>query len=132
MQDKTTDAYGAPQIADKRTPATGSIPKNTQGLLIIGLAIVKVSAMRLTACNAQTDRPAPTPTTSGVTDPNGARIQEYKKRLDEATRKLETQQAHLAQEERAVKEAASAAAHPALVSADYRPAYPPSEAKGIQ
>src|ERR1051326_4657845 len=99
MADKNIDAFGAPQVTDKRTPPPGILPKNAQAWVIGGLATVMVVAICLSGGNTPKAKPAPVPMTNTVIDPNALRIQEYKKRLEEETRKLESEQAQLVRRE---------------------------------
>jgi len=133
MPDKNTDAYGAPQVTDKRTPPPGILPKNAQAWVISGLAAVMVAAIWLSGGKPK-DRPSPTPVTSPVVDPNALRIQEYKKRVEEETRKLETEQAQLARREQALETtSAGAPINPRSLPGGYSGAtYPRSEEVGIR
>src|SRR5437773_4026861 len=113
MPDKNTDAYGAPKVTDKRTPPPGVLPKNAQAWVISGLAGVMVAAIWLSGGNPPKDKGAPPPVTSAVIDPNALRIQKYKKRLEDETRKLEAEQTHLIRQEQALERtSAGAPAHP--------------------
>ncbi len=109
MTDKNTDAYGAPQVNDKRTPPPGILPKNAHAWVISGLAAVMVAAIWLSGGKTPKERPAPAPVANAVIDPNAFRIQEYKKRLEDETRKLETEQAQLIHHEQALSAEAPAA-----------------------
>src|SRR5262245_41075581 len=102
MTDKNTDAYGSPQVTDKRTAPPGILPKNAQAWVIAGLAAVMVAAMWLPGAKTPQNHPSAPPVTNTVIDPNAFRIQEYKKRLDEETRKLEAEQAQLVRREQAL------------------------------
>ena len=104
MADK--DAFGAPQIQDKRTAPAGILPKSTQAWVIGGLAVVMVTIITFSGPprpreNAKTIAPAPV-------DPNAARIEDFEKRIEEQTRRLEQEQADLAKSERGLDATAAA------------------------
>ena len=73
MADKNTDAYGAPQVTDKRTPPPGILPKNAQAWVISGLAAVMVAAIWLSGSKPK-DRPSPTPVANAVIEIGRAHV----------------------------------------------------------
>src|ERR1700739_2492572 len=79
---------------------TGVIPRNAQAIMIVGLSAVMVSAIAFYGASSKNAaKPAPL-TTPGVTDPNQARIAEYRSRLDEEARKLAAEQAQVVEARR--------------------------------
>src|SRR5437868_11214639 len=101
MADKHNDSSGIPQVQDKRTPPPGILPKNTQAWILTGIAVVMIAVIALSGKNAPPR--ASQPAASAVVDPNAARIQEYQKRIEEQTRKLQVEQAQLAQSRQALE-----------------------------
>ena len=100
MTDKTIDPNNVPQLHDKRTAPPGILPKNTQAWILTGIAVAMIAVIALSGKN-----PAPRaspPQSNAVVDPNAARIQEYQKRIEEQTRKLQLEQAQLARSEEAL------------------------------
>ena len=91
---------------EQRTPATvenraakplGILPKNTQAMVIAGIAAVMVGAIAFSGSSAPKTTAKPTLPPSTVVDPNQARIAEYRERLDEQARKLAAEQAQFLQ-----------------------------------
>ena len=79
---------------------TGVIPRNAQTMMIVGISTVMVAAIAFSGPSSKTAaKPAPLPT-PGVTDPNQARIAEYRSRLDEEARKLAAEQAQVVEARR--------------------------------
>src|SRR5215831_4566113 len=135
MSDKNTDAYRAPQMVDKRTSPPGIVPKNAQALVIAGIAAVMVLAIWLSSGKTPKEKPPAPTVTNTVIDPNALRIQEYKKRLEEETRKLETEQAQLARRQQAVEAASagpSGVTNPISLPGDYSRSYARPEESGIR
>src|ERR1700732_87109 len=92
--------------AEQKPPATlenraakplGILPKNTQAMVIAGIAAVMVGAIAFSGSRAPKTTTKPTPPSSAVVDPNQARIAEYRQRLDEQARKLAAEQAQFLQ-----------------------------------
>jgi type IV secretory pathway VirB10-like protein len=96
-----TDPPTVPQIQDKRSTPPGILPKNTQAWVLSGLALLMVGVIALSGKNPPKERPAPSPT-SGVVDPNAARIQDYQKRIEEQARRLQLEQAEMARTQQAL------------------------------
>ena len=91
---------------EQRTPAMvenraakplGILPKNTQAMVIAGIAAVMVAAIAFSGSGAPKTTTKPTLPSSAVVDPNQARIAEYRQRLDEQARKLAAEQAQFLQ-----------------------------------
>jgi type IV secretory pathway VirB10-like protein len=92
--------------AEQKPPATvenraakplGILPKNTQAMVIAGIAAVMVGAIAFSGSGAPKTTTKPTLPSSAVVDPNQARIAEYRQRLDEQARKLAAEQAQFLQ-----------------------------------
>jgi hypothetical protein len=100
MTDKSIDPNNVPQVHDKRTAPPGILPKNTQAWILTGIAVAMIAVIALSGKNPM-PRASPPPS-NAVVDPNAARIQEYQKRIEEQTRKLQLEQAQLARSEEAL------------------------------
>jgi type IV secretory pathway VirB10-like protein len=92
--------------AEQETPAMvenraakplGILPKNTQAMVIAGIAAVMVGAIAFSGSGAPKTTTKPTLPSSAVVDPNQSRIAEYRQRLDEQARKLAAEQAQFLQ-----------------------------------
>jgi type IV secretion system protein TrbI len=92
--------------AEQKLPATvenraakplGILPKNTQAMVIAGIAAVMVGAIAFSGSGAPKTTTRPTLPSSAVVDPNQARIAEYRQRLDEQARKLAAEQSQFLQ-----------------------------------
>lgn len=76
----------------------GILPKNAQAWAIAGLSVVMVAAIAISGNPGSTTKSttaAPPP--AAVVDPNGARIREYRNRLEAETQRLAAEQAQLDQ-----------------------------------
>jgi type IV secretion system protein TrbI len=96
-----------------RNPAgkpTGVLPRNAQAMTIVAISAVMVAAIALSGTGTKTTAKSPPLPTPGVTDPNQARIAEYRSRLDEEARKLAAEQAQVLE---ARRQFANATATPA-------------------
>jgi type IV secretion system protein VirB10 len=123
MADKTTDK--TPQVTDLRTSPSGILPKNTQTWVITSLAVVMVVAIWISGGKAPKEHPAAPRITNSVMDPNVLQIQEYKKRLEEETRKLDTEQTQLKRHEEALGATSSQIVRPNQIATAYSPeSYP--------
>src|SRR5215468_8919764 len=79
---------------------TGVLPRNAQTMTIVAISGVMIAAIAFSGSSSKTSpKPVP-PLSSGVTDPNQARIAEYRARLEEEARKLATEQAQVLQARR--------------------------------
>jgi type IV secretory pathway VirB10-like protein len=86
---------------------TGVLPRNAQAMTIVAISVVMIAAIAFSGSSSKTNsKPAP-PASSGVTDPNQARIAEYRARLDEEARKLAMEQAQVLQARRQFSDATS-------------------------
>src|SRR5438552_12130143 len=84
-----------PQVTDKRVIPPGILPKNMQAWVVCAIALVMVIVIALSGRNPK-ERSTPPLPQSPVIDPSQARIEEYRKRIEAQTRKLELEQAALA------------------------------------
>jgi len=91
---------------EQRTPAMvenraakplGILPKNTQAMVIAGIAAVMVGAIAFSGSGAPKTTAKPTSLSGAVVDPSQSRIAEYRQRLDEQARKLAAEQAQFLQ-----------------------------------
>jgi len=99
-----------PVLRNQAGKPTGVLPRNTQAVMIVVVSAIIVAAIAFSGTGTKTAvKPAPLPT-PGVTDPNQARIAEYRSRLDEEARKLAAEQAQVLE---ARKQFATASASPA-------------------
>jgi type IV secretory pathway VirB10-like protein len=85
---------------------TGVLPRNAQTMTIVAISVVMIAAIAFSGSSKTSPKPVPLPS-SGVTDPNQARIAEYRARLDEEARKLATEQAQVLQARRQFADATS-------------------------
>ncbi len=87
------------EVRDKAVRPPGVLPKNTQTYVILAITVVMVGAIAFSGGSAPS-KPASSPAErkpAPVIDPNLARIQEYRNRIDEQARKLAAEQAQLEQ-----------------------------------
>ncbi|PWT96944.1 MAG: hypothetical protein C5B51_32300 [Terriglobia bacterium] len=87
-----------PQVTDKRPKILGLLPKNAQARVLGGIALLMVLVMTFSGRKAPQKRPENRPATAQATiDPNQARIQEYRARIEDQARQLAIEEAQLAQ-----------------------------------
>ena len=87
-----------PTIRDKTPKPPGVLPKNVQAWVLIGVATVMVCVLAFSGGqSAPSGRTDPLTKDDAVTDPNAARIQEYRNRLEAEARKLEAERQRLKQ-----------------------------------
>ena len=88
-----------PSILNRLITPTGSLPKNFQSWLLVGVAVLMALVIAFSSRAAPGPKPptTKTPVAAQVTDVNTAQIIESKVRLEEAVRQLETEKAKLAQ-----------------------------------
>jgi type IV secretion system protein VirB10 len=78
------------------------LPKNTQTYIIIGIAALMVGAIAFSGAGTpQRNAANAAPKAATAVDPNWARIQDYRNRIDEQARKLADEQAKLEQAKQA-------------------------------
>jgi len=110
MPDPTGQSLPDPQqpaggeIRDRSVRPAGLLPKNTQTYVILGITVVMVGAIAFSGGGAASPKQATSaqPKTASVIDPNLARIQEYRNRIDEQARKLAAEQTQLEQTKQAL------------------------------
>src|SRR5712692_943794 len=91
-----------PTVQNKASMPSGILPRHTQGLVLGGLAFLMVAVIVFSGRNAPPEnRKDKTPPLS-VIDPSQARIEEYRKRIEEQSQKLQGEQAQLAQAKQAM------------------------------
>jgi type IV secretory pathway VirB10-like protein len=90
------------QVQDRAVRPPGVLPKNTQTYIIIGIAVLMVGAIAFSGAGTPSRNAATAaPKTPTAVDPNWARIQDYRNRIDEQARKLADEQAKLEQAKQA-------------------------------
>lgn len=90
------------QVQDRAVRPPGVLPKNTQTYIIIGIAVLMIVAIAFSGAGTPPRNAAiAAPKTATAVDPNWARIQDYRNRIDEQARKLADEQAKLEQAKQA-------------------------------
>ena len=98
MPEATNVEQKTPAMLENRSAKPlGILPKNTQAMVIAGIAVVMVGAIAFSGSSAPKTAAKPALPSSAAVDPNQARIAEYRQRLDEEARKLAAEQAQLLQ-----------------------------------
>jgi type IV secretory pathway VirB10-like protein len=83
-------------VRDRTFKPAGLLPKNTQTYVILGITVVMVGAIAFSGGGAPSKKtPSSDQKTAAAVDPNLARIQDYRNRIDEQARKLAAEQAQL-------------------------------------
>src|SRR5579862_380969 len=90
------------EVRDRSLRPTGLLPKNTQTYVILAIAIIMIGAIAFSGGNASKPASNGQPKTAAVIDPNLARIQDYRNRIDEEAQKLAAEQARLEQTKQAL------------------------------
>lgn len=104
MTDIHSDPGTTPPVRDRRTPPPGILPRHTQTLVLAGIAALMVGVIALSGRNSPKQREGAAPLHgTTVIDPNAARIQEYEKRIEEQTRKVQSEQAQLMRTQQALR-----------------------------
>jgi hypothetical protein len=119
-----------PTVQNKTILPPGVLPRNAQAGVIGGVAAVMAIVIAFSGSNAPKEKPH-NALTASVTDPNQARIQEYRARIEEQAKKLAQEQAQLAQIKAPAADLSGAAVSPVERPAyEYSrpPAYSPPEA----
>jgi type IV secretory pathway VirB10-like protein len=124
MKPRDPEPAAPASIRDRAVRPAGLLPKHAQTYVILAITVIMVGAIAFSgssprASTASGQKPAP------VIDPNLARIEEYRNRIDEEARKLAAEQAELEQAKQAlgVPPASQTSASPGQPVA----AYPPPE-----
>jgi type IV secretory pathway VirB10-like protein len=86
-----------PQINNTASRPPGILPKNLQAWVLLGISALIVIVVALSGSRTPTDQDSKAvPKSPAAIDPNEARIQEYRKRIEEEARKLAAGQAQAA------------------------------------
>src|SRR5580658_1801853 len=93
MSDPTPLQSDGP-VQDRRVRPPGVLPKNTQALVITGIALVMVLVIAFSGRNPPKARP-PVSTAPGV-DATAARIEAYKTQIEQEAQQLQMEKAQLA------------------------------------
>ena len=97
MPEATNAEPKTPAMVERRAAKPlGILPKNTQAMVIAGIAVVMVGAIAFSGPSAPKIAKPALPSRAAV-DPNQARIAEYRQRLDQEARKLAAEQAQFLQ-----------------------------------
>src|SRR5258708_24714619 len=113
---------GVPTVQKKAANPPGILPRNAQVWFIGGISVVMVLVIALSGGKDSKERGAGSKTPPPQTqDPNEARIQEYRVRIEQQARKLAEEQAKLAQ----TKEVLGLAPSPATPQAGAYTGQPP-------
>ena len=96
----TSSAYTPPPVQDKRLAPPGMLPKNIQSWVLIGIAVVMIAIIAFSGNPSK--KPKTAPQAGPAVDPNAERIQEYQKRIEDETRKLQIEQVGLARTQAAL------------------------------
>jgi type IV secretion system protein VirB10 len=90
-------------VRDRTFKPAGLLPKNTQTYVILGITVVMVGAIAFSGGGMPSKKTASNDQKAAAAiDPNLARIQEYRNRIDEQARKLAAEQAQLEQTKQAL------------------------------
>jgi type IV secretory pathway VirB10-like protein len=85
--EKSVEAQNSAQVratVENKTPKpAGLLPKNTQQLVILGVAVVMVLIMWMTSGNKRVATPAPSSGTSRVQAPNPAAVEDFKQTIQQ-------------------------------------------------
>src|SRR5580700_4680920 len=86
-----------PGLTDKRIAPPGILPKNTQTLLLGGLAVVMVIVIVFSSRSGPKPRNSTAPGAETMIDPpNEEKLKDYPQRIEEEAQKLKKEQAELA------------------------------------
>src|SRR5262245_56918263 len=89
-------AYVPPAVQKRSPKPPGILPRNAQAWVIGGIALVMVIVIALSG--GKTPKPRVSTSSQAATvDPNDARIQEYRARIEQQAAKLALEQARLLQ-----------------------------------
>jgi type IV secretory pathway VirB10-like protein len=114
------------EVRDRSIRPTGLLPKNAQTYVTLAIAAIMIGAIAFSGGGNSSKQPANAqPKTAAVIDPNLARIQDYRNRIDEEARKLAAEQAQLEQTKQALGLPPLNQTNPARGGAPVRPAAMP-------
>jgi type IV secretion system protein TrbI len=86
----------SPTVVDKTKRPSGIVPKNAQAWVTLGIGGVMILAISLSGTKtARQPESLAKPPTSGVVDPNEARIREYRDRIEADARRIAAEQERL-------------------------------------
>ena len=124
-----TEPNDIPKVRDKRPKIAGLLPKNTQALVLAGVALLMILVILFSGHNAPKERHAPASPSGNVIEPNQARIQDYRGRIEDQMRRLAAEEAELARSKAALSvQASQSPASPAAQVPAYGSGGPPSGA----
>jgi type IV secretion system protein TrbI len=93
----------AASVRNQVQKPAGILPKNAQAWAMAGLSVVMVAAIAISGNPGSTTKSTTAPARPApVVDPNGARIREYRNRLEAETQRLAAEQARLDQAKHAM------------------------------
>src|SRR5438067_13785532 len=93
--------YSPPPVQNRAAKPPGILPRNTQARVIGGVSLLMVIVIAFSGRKESKQRNASNQLKApAVIDPNEARIQEYRSRIEEQARKLTAEQAQLDQSQR--------------------------------
>ena len=100
----TNEPDQVPGISDKRTAPPGILPKNIQSTALGGLAVVMVIVIFFSGRSNPKPHTSTTSTVApAVETPNGDKLNDYRKRIEEESNKLALEQAALARSKGALE-----------------------------
>ena len=82
-------------IQNKTAPPPGTVPRNMQGKLIAGIALVMTAIIAFSGSNAPPPKKPTEAAPVAVADPSRPRIEDYKTRIDQQVKKLKEEQDQL-------------------------------------
>ena len=94
----------SPPVINAVPTPKGLLPRHAQTWLLLGLASVMILIIAFTGQSAPPSRTSAVPPPPLAIDPNQSRIQEYRDRIDEQTRRLAAEQAELEAAKRALSQ----------------------------
>ncbi len=117
-----TDRPSSPPILDKAPKPAGLLPRHAQTWVVTALAGLMLAIIVFTGNPTPPTRSPVSPPLPVATDPNQARIQEYRNRIDEQARRLAAEQAELAAAKRALADTTTSRPRASDSDADADPA----------
>lgn len=123
MSPQEPSTFSPPTVQQRAGKPPGLLPRHTQAWVISGLAIAMV--LIITFSGTQPSKPAPTILPAGIAsaDPNQARIEEYRRRIDEQAKQLAEERIRFeqARQEATGETGVPAAAEMPGVTRDFQP-----------
>lgn len=104
----SSDKPSAPPILDKAHKPPGVLPRNAQAWTLVGVATLMIAVLALSGGGSDSSGERPDFGRSSPADPNEARIQEYRNRIEEHARKLRAEQERLREARQALPAAGPA------------------------